>query len=180
MAQNKKLIIRLPGRLGNKSSSHVKNPGQENTLPPRVVKPLPRRALVPEPTTNKLPAWNNPISTFRSLAARWKRWFRTSDHIASKWAAEVPTFRLADVDYDDLVKAGKNTPSALKKARDKMAEMQVWPADACSGRWVDRKGKLLLTYFADHIVSRTIYILFQVSESICLNASLFSGRSSPW
>jgi hypothetical protein len=136
---NKKLTIRLPA---------ISRP----------IKPLPRHALVPEPTANQLPAWNSPISTIHSLAARWKSWFRTSDHIASKWAAQAPTFHL-DVDFNELASAPKNTPAALKKAQDKIDGMKDWLADACSGRWVDRNGKLLVAYFADHFVSHTAYII---------------------
>jgi hypothetical protein len=86
----------------------------------------------------------------RSPEAQHKRYIRSITSNTQKWDAQVPTFTL-DVDWETLANRPKNSAKEKAAGEKVMKEMADWPADACSGRWTDRNGRLLLAYFADHI-----------------------------
>lgn len=87
----------------------------------------------------------------RSVNSQEKAINRSHVRRALLWNQSVPTFRV-NVGQADLAARPKNTPSELETARAKIYEMRDWPAIACSGKWIDRDGKLLLAVWADHIV----------------------------
>lgn len=59
---------------------------------------------------------------------------------------------LPDISLEHLVGMDKNLAKDRDAAAQKVASMENWPADSCSGRWYDKDKKLLLAAFADHIV----------------------------
>jgi ATP/maltotriose-dependent transcriptional regulator MalT len=83
--------------------------------------------------------------------------------MAQKWLEETPEFVLPKASLDQLAKRPKNTKAAIKQAEQKMGEMKAWPSDACSGKWYDSEGKLLLAGFAEHILP--------IEVKVCLNSS---------
>ena len=71
---------------------------------------------------------------------------------ALAWEQCAPTFSLIDTSLDALSQRPRNAKKGIELAEQKMAEMSSWPSDACSGRWYDEDGKLLIAAFSDHIL----------------------------
>jgi hypothetical protein len=55
-------------------------------------------------------------------------------------------------DLADMEKQPKNRPQDIEIQMKKMDEMRLQTADACSGRWFDKSGRLMVAVFANHIV----------------------------
>jgi hypothetical protein len=70
---------------------------------------------------------------------------------ALRWLLYTPSYVLPDVSLDDLHLRSTNSSADMDLANDIISHMREWPADACSGRWFDRDGKLMVAVFAEHI-----------------------------
>lgn len=74
---------------------------------------------------------------------------RKSEKLTNRWVKYAASFVLPDVDLDELAARPKQSKNEMAKALAIVAEMESWPSDACSGRWKDKNGKLMVAYFAD-------------------------------
>jgi hypothetical protein len=59
---------------------------------------------------------------------------------------------MPDADLAKMETQPKNRPEDVARAKKKMEDMESQHADACSGRWYDPSGRLMVAVFADHIV----------------------------
>jgi hypothetical protein len=115
--------------------------------------PAPRKAPVPKPNVSELPAKKLKANrTRRSERGMRERWAEASLHRAKQWLANVPSFTLANTNLADMEKQPKNRPKDIEIEMKKMDEMASQKADACSGRWFDQSGRLMVAVYADHIV----------------------------
>jgi hypothetical protein len=60
---------------------------------------------------------------------------------------------MPEIDLSVFEKAPKNAKKAVKNAEILMKNMASQIPDACSGRWYDKTGRLMVAVFADHIKS---------------------------
>ena len=129
-------------------------------------RPAPKDAPVPTPTVSQLPAKEEP-STRRSEGQNWTRWIETCRKRAHLWQRETPSFTMPDIDLAHFEQQPKNRKKDVKLAEMKMREMESQTADACSGRWYDKSGRLMVAVFADHIltVSLALQLLYSSSKS---------------
>jgi hypothetical protein len=63
----------------------------------------------------------------------------------------TPSFVLPDVNLERLEMQPRNRPEDVAQAKEKMKAMESRKADACSGRWYDQSGRVMVAVFADHI-----------------------------
>ena len=60
---------------------------------------------------------------------------------------------MPEIILSELENAPKNAKAAVKDAEMIMKDMALQIPDACSGRWYDKEGRLMVAVFADHIKS---------------------------
>jgi hypothetical protein len=70
---------------------------------------------------------------------------------------------MPDADLADMEKQPKNRPEDVELEIKNMDKMRLQTADACSGRWFDKSGRLMVAVFADHIVQVSEFWLCSVS-----------------
>jgi hypothetical protein len=68
------------------------------------------------------------------------------------WLQVTPSFVLPNANLAGMEMQPKNRPEDVELAKKKMEEMEFQEVDACSGRWYDPSGRLMVAVFADHIV----------------------------
>ena len=99
----------------------------------------------------ELPAKKLKAATRRSERQLRKRWFETSRRRAKQWLKVTPSFVVPDADLALMETQPKNRPEDVELAKETMKKMGSQPADACSGRWYDASGRLMVAVFADHL-----------------------------
>lgn len=104
------------------------------------------------PNISTLPYQEIEVSRKRSPGQTKERNKSTTDYRAKKWLTSTPSFDLPDIDLASLEKRPKNNKADRASAAKMVQVMNEWPADACSGRWYDKKGRLMVAVFADNIV----------------------------
>jgi hypothetical protein len=133
-------------------------------------RPAPKDAPVPAPTAQELPAKKpKASSTNRSEIQNKVRLIKFSTLRAKFWREITPSFILPNVNLNELESQRRNRPADVANANAKMEAMESQEADACSGRWYDQSGRLLVAVFADHI--------FQVSSAQDLLSPNLTVRS---
>jgi hypothetical protein len=70
---------------------------------------------------------------------------------AELWRKITPSFILPNANLEELEKQPSNRPADVAGAKKAMEAMESQEADACSGRWYDQSGRLMVAVFADHI-----------------------------
>jgi hypothetical protein len=113
--------------------------------------PYPSRRPSPRPTLETLPAQAGIVNRKRSEAVTRERWVECCKRRAKLWSESTPDFVLPSVSLAALESWRKNSNKDIAKAERQIRSMQDWPADACSGRWWDKGGNLLVAVFADQI-----------------------------
>jgi hypothetical protein len=91
-------------------------------------------------------------ATRRSERRILERWANASLYRAKQWLDNTPSFTMPYADLADMEKQPKNRPEDIEIQIKKMDKMRLQTADACSGRWFDKSGRLMVAVFADHIV----------------------------
>jgi hypothetical protein len=119
-------------------------------------RPLPKSAPVMPPELPALPLNEEIQSRHRSLQKAAERWENTCRRRAKAWSNKAPTYTLPNVCLETLAARGKNNQKDRDKAEEQMKKMEDWPTDACSGRWLDCNGKLLVAGFADQIINEVV------------------------
>lgn len=76
-------------------------------------------------------------------------------------AEQRPIFKIQDVKLSVLKTRGKNVTADIQEADKKIEAMKNWPADACSGRFLDEDGFPLACVFAHNFLPTT----FEASSS---------------
>lgn len=111
----------------------------------------PKLPSVPAPRVKSLtPAAKRSEDDRRSKEAERRRWQTGLEQSVDNWSKYSPRFSL-QVDIEKLAARPKNTEAAKLDSQRVMEEMVDWKADACSGRWEDSRGKLVLAVFSTHI-----------------------------
>lgn len=70
---------------------------------------------------------------------------------AKTWLKITPSFVLPNVNLEQLEIQPRNRPEHVALAKETMKAMESQEADACSGRWYDQSGRLMVAVFANHI-----------------------------
>jgi hypothetical protein len=114
---------------------------------------LPKFAPVMPPELSALPLNEKIQSCHQSLQKSAEWWEKTCRCHAKAWSNKALTYTLPNVCLETLAARGKNNQEDRDKAEEQMKKMEDWPTDACSGRWLDCEGKLLVAGFADQIIN---------------------------
>jgi len=114
-------------------------------------RPAPKNVPAPKPTAEDLPARKRKvISKQRSEIATRDRWVKNARNRAELWSKITPSFVLPNASLEELEKKPNNRPADVADSKKTMEAMESQEADACSGRWYDQSGRLMVAVFADH------------------------------
>ena len=107
----------------------------------------------------------------RSEFATRDRWVKNAQSRADLWFKITPSFILPNASLEELEKNPSNRPADVADSKMMMEAMESQEADACSGRWYDSSGRLMVAVFADH------FHLLPVSSAHDLQSPDLTDRS---
>lgn len=139
-------------------------------------RPLPYHVPVQAPAITRLPTKSTSVTQRRSNHSHLSRFTRACKTRAQLWLATAPSFTLPTVDLNQLRSRPKNTKDHIEKAQNCMKEMRTWPADACSGRWYDKNGQLVVAGFAYHINLASIRYVIKYTNKLTNPIGVSQGK----
>jgi hypothetical protein len=78
---------------------------------------------------------------------------KRAERVAQMWKADAPEFIIKGCLLSTLKARGKNTNAEMKLADKRIKAMLHTPGDACSGKFFDETGELLLAAFSHRFLT---------------------------
>jgi hypothetical protein len=135
-----------------------------HAIDPHVIDPS--SAPVPEPSVDAFPS--RVPAQKRSKDSEERRLLEHAK-LKAKWFLETAqVFQLKDKSLSELVKRPRNNKKDVKKAYKIMESMKDEPAQALSGIWKDKNGKIIACYLSDRfkVNSVSAFILLLILFSL--------------